>query len=209
MICLAGTERACRCSVAHAAPPRVRDPRPATTSNTLPLRHSPTQPQPQELVCTGAVSGALLAALVGGSATTPPAAAAAMFNELARDLLAGGWAGLCDHRAGLLLLAVGCWRVGPGCIACKPLATAALATATSAHPLSCVTHPPPRAGSPFNLTDAASTAQLMDRALAELTSKAADGAPPGVDYKAVEAAAADTVTLVNRLLEQVGLGFSC
>jgi hypothetical protein len=43
----------------------------------------------QELVCTGAVGGALLAALVGGPTATGAAAAAAVFDQLARDLLAG------------------------------------------------------------------------------------------------------------------------
>lgn len=42
-----------------------------------------------EVVCTGSISGALLAGLVGGSTATPAAGAAALFNQLAADLLAG------------------------------------------------------------------------------------------------------------------------
>ncbi|KAL4430028.1 hypothetical protein ABPG77_004398 [Micractinium sp. CCAP 211/92] len=42
----------------------------------------------QELMCTGSITGALLSGLVGGGAT-PVAGAAALFDELARDLLAG------------------------------------------------------------------------------------------------------------------------
>ncbi len=39
-------------------------------------------------MCTGSITGALLSGLVGGGAT-PVAGAAALFDELARDLLAG------------------------------------------------------------------------------------------------------------------------
>lgn len=46
------------------------------------------------------------------------------------------------------------------------------------------------AGSPFNLTDAASVVSFMERALAALVARAADGTPSTVDSKAVEAAAA-------------------
>lgn len=61
------------------------------------------------------------------------------------------------------------------------------------------------AGSPFNLTDAASVEGLLGRALAELTSgSSGSGTPAGVDAKAAQSAAASTLTLVNSLLEQVG-----
>ena len=65
--------------------------------------------------------------------------------------------------------------------------------------------PPPSlpAGSPFNLTDASSVEGLLGRALAELTS-GGSSAPAGVDARAVQSAAASTLTLVNSLLEQVG-----
>lgn len=43
----------------------------------------------QELVCAGSVSGALLPALVGGQGTTAAQASQALFNQLAKDLLAG------------------------------------------------------------------------------------------------------------------------
>ena len=43
----------------------------------------------QELMCTGSVSGALLAGLVGGPSTTSSVAAAALFDQLAQDLLQG------------------------------------------------------------------------------------------------------------------------
>lgn len=59
------------------------------------------------------------------------------------------------------------------------------------------------AGSPFNLTDAASVEGLFGRALAELKSGNSGSAPAGVDAQSVQSAAASTVTLVNSLLEQV------
>jgi hypothetical protein len=46
----------------------------------------------QELVCAGSVSGSLLSALAGGEGTSPAQASQALFNQLAKDLLAGG----CD-----------------------------------------------------------------------------------------------------------------
>lgn len=56
--------------------------------------HTPILPPPvasvqQELVCAGSVSGALLPALAGGQGTTAAQASQALFNQLAKDLLAG------------------------------------------------------------------------------------------------------------------------
>ncbi|KAI3427129.1 hypothetical protein D9Q98_007066 [Chlorella vulgaris] len=99
----------------------------------------------QELVCTGSIGGSLLSSLTGGSATVA-SAAEAVFDQLARDLLAG---------------------------------------------------------SGFGLTDSSSLLQLYQRALAQL-SESTTGATPaaGVNATAVTAAAADTVALLNSLLEE-------
>lgn len=49
----------------------------------------------QELMCAGSVSGTLLSALAGGEGTTAAQASQALFNQLAKDLLAGGCS-CCD-----------------------------------------------------------------------------------------------------------------
>jgi hypothetical protein len=60
----------------------------------------------------------------------------------------------------------------------------------------------PPAGSPFNLTDAASVQGLLGRVLTELASSGGSTIA-GVDAQAVQNAVAGTLTLVNSLLEQV------
>lgn len=73
----------CRLRTCHALPNATK---PAPNPHSLPTSLTVTE---QELMCAGSVSGQLLSALAGGEAANPAEASQALFNQLAKDLLAG------------------------------------------------------------------------------------------------------------------------